>query len=149
MALVTITGRVGDHSRNAAGAEQELLFRPRGPQIVASIMQAAVESSVAPSSLGAFSIEVEGDTWYTPVLRWLVDPSQGALTPEKRAYGHEEWPDVYSGDGGPIGTLPQNPIQIGGVWYGYGPPPEWVSGALYVDISGVKPVFYAPENRGA
>lgn len=148
MALVTLTGRVGDHSRNPAGAEQELLFRPRKPQIVASIMQAGVESITTPSSQGAFSIEVEGNTWYTPVLRWLTDSSQSSLAPEKRAYGYEEWPDVYSGDGGPIGTLPQNPIQINGVWYGYGPPPEWVAGALYVDISGVKPVFYGPANGG-
>lgn len=148
MAKVTITGTVGDHSRKPAGAEQELMLVPRKSQIVASILQAGVESVTKVEPSGAFSIEVEGNTWYRPVLRWLVDPSQISMPPEMRALEYAEWPEIYSGDGGTIGTLPQNPIQIGGVWYGYGPPPAWVDGALYVDISGRKLEFYAPANRG-
>jgi hypothetical protein len=38
--------------------------------------------------------------------------------------------------------------QPGTVMYGFGPPPATLSNVLYADISGAKPVLYAPSNGG-
>lgn len=39
-------------------------------------------------------------------------------------------------------------VRPGAVAYGYGPPPPTLSGVIYLDISGKKPVLYAPESGG-
>lgn len=148
MALVTITGKAVDHSRAPVGFHHELVFRPRKSQIVSSIMEAAVESKADIQANGDFEVTLEGDTWYVPELRWLPDEDQFLQQPMMRALGSVEWPAIFSAAGGPIGGLPQDPIQIGGVWYGYGPPPDYLSGALYADISGMKMRVYAPANGG-
>lgn len=151
MALVTITGNVQDHNREPVPEElqPELWFRPRRAGYVNGLSTAR-EVKATLFSGGGFAVEVESapGVYYVPVVRWLSDPSQADEDIQNRAYGYNEWDPVWPADGGPISGLPRDPIQIDGVWYGYGPPPEYLSGALYVDISGVKLRAYAPAGRG-
>ena len=145
MPIVTVTGRVWDHMRTriSPALQPELAFVPVGNRIVGrAYLETNGEVLATLDSDGdTFTIDLEGDAWYTPVFRHLSDPSQAVLSWENRAFAYYEFPKINSGSGGPIGNLPSDPIQINGIWYGHGNPPSWLTHGIYVDISGAKPVF--------
>lgn len=152
MPLVIVSGRAWDHMRKRIdpALQPQLAFVPEGNRIVgSSYLEIDGEVLATLDANGdAFTVELEGDSWYTPVIRHLTDPSQALLTWDKRAFGRYEFPRIYSGSGGPIGDLPSDPIQIDGIWYGHGDPPSWLTHGIYVDIAGAKPVFWLIGGQG-
>ena len=154
MPLVEIQGYLYEFSRTGipANLQPRLYFRPRkslivGQQQMEVNREVFAELRTDSYAEGYFEVELEGDCWYTPVVDWLSDPAQAGEDAENRARGFAEFPAIFSGEGGLIGNLPRDPIQIGGVWYGFGDPPDYLSGALYMDISGRKAVLWAPKGR--
>lgn len=148
MPIAPVTGRIWDHMRKRIdpALQPELAFVPEGNRIVgSSYLETDGEVLATIDANGdAFTVDLEGDTWYTPVLRHLSDPSQAGQDWENRARAYYPFPRINSGSGGSIGDLPRNPVQINGVWIGLGPRPSTLPGGIYVDISGAKPVFDFP-----
>lgn len=148
----TVTYNAWDHAQEVipANLQPEVWFRPVGTSYAAGLMSSReVKGSLDPET-GAGSVRLESvlGITYTPVLRWLTDPSQDAETPQNRSRGYDEWTPFYPGDGGPIDQLPAVSPHVSGIFYGFGSPPAWVralSTAVYLDINGPAIRVWGPE----
>lgn len=102
--IVTVTGRVSDHSSvPIAGRAARLFFVPTRPNTTSGGLRSGVEvqASLTDAS-GAFSVELDNEAEYVIRLDWLLFPDD----PENYARGGEEWPYVLRPDrGGEIGDL--------------------------------------------
>lgn len=152
MALVTVTYNAWDHARDVipSSLQPEVWFRPVGTSYAAGLMSSReVKGSIDPVT-GAGSVQLESvlGITYTPVLKWLADPSQESEAVQNRARGYDEWTPFYPGAGGPIDQLPPVSPHVSGIFYGFGNPPEWVralSTAVYLDINGPAIRVWGPE----
>ena len=154
MPLVEIEGYLYEFSRTQipANLQPRLKFRPRenlivGQQMMEVHREVYADLRTDSAAPGYFTVELEGDCWYTPVVDWLSDPSQAGEDAENRARGFAEFPAIFSGEGGLVGNLPRDPVQLNGTWFGFGPPPDYLAGATYWDISGRTAVLYGPRGR--
>ena len=143
MPYVEISGNVRDHGGKIVpvNLQPELWFRPNAPVIIggsAGMLLGVEAKADLTAATGAYTVQLFSGPGisYTPVYSWLSDPSQADQQIENRARGYMEFPTIWPGQGGPIGSLPQDPIQVNGWFIGHGPPPDYLAGALYLNISG-------------
>lgn len=146
MALVTITGNVWDHSRDAIAESQQprLWFRPDRSRVGPGLLGDEEVQASLTASTGAFTVQLESALGisYTPVLDYLV-PGMSSESPGNRARGYVEFPRIYPGDGGDIGDLGEF-IGMSGIVFGFGPPPSHFRDVVYLDITGPDIDIYGP-----
>lgn len=151
MALVTITGNVWDHSRDAIGEDQQprLWFRPDRSRVGPGLLGDVEVQASLTASTGAFTVQLESALGisYTPVLDYLV-PGMASESPGKRARGYIEFPPIYPGNGGDISLLGKF-VGMNGLLFGFGPPPRHFSNVVYLDISGEDIDIYGPVGGNA
>lgn len=84
------------------------------------------------------------EVWFIVRFEWF---SKDPLTGEWVAAGWSELPGQLRVPeaGGTLGDLLTAAPPPGVVMWGYGPPPSYLTGVIYVDISGIKPGLYLPE----
>lgn len=135
MGLVTVFGRVGDHSHVAIpGRGARLWFKPPRAQVVDGVVLSSVEvPATLNDATGEFTAELDNRSSYIPVLDWLVNDSDEP--PEQRARGMEEWAEIYPGDGGEITGLSSSALFGPTLLFGNGAPPAWTPpGGVYWDL---------------
>ncbi len=133
MALVIVTGRVGDHSHVAiSGRGARLWFRPERAQVADGVVMTSGEVlATLTDETGMFSAELDNRSPYTPVLDWLTTPEM----PERRGRGYEEWPLIFPGNGGDITGLSSGALFGPPLLLGNGTPPSWTPpGGIYFDL---------------
>lgn len=150
MALVTITGNVWDHSRDAIAEDQQprLWFKPDRSRVGPGLLGDEEVRASLTASTGAFTVQLESapGITYTPILDYLVTPT--GETPENRARGRVEFPTIYPGNGGDISALGEF-VGLNGIVYGFGPPPAYLRNAVYLDITGPAVKIYGPRGGNA
>lgn len=135
MGLVTVFGRVGDHSHEPiSGRGARLWFRPKRAQVVDGVVMTGGEVFAdLDDATGMFTAELDNRSPYTPVLDFLVGPADEA--PERRARGFEEWAEIFPGDGGEISGLSSSALFGPTLLFGNGEPPVWTPpGGVYWDL---------------
>lgn len=135
MGLVTVTGRVGDHSHVAiSGRAARLWFRPKRAQVVDGVILTSGEVlSDLNDGTGMFTVVLDNRSSYVPVLDWLQ--SSEDEPPEQRARAYEEWPEIYPGNGGDITGLSSGPLFGPTLLLGNGTPPPWTPpGGIYFNF---------------
>lgn len=148
MAQVTITYNAWDHNREVvpANLQPEVWFRPLGTSLANGLMTAREVKGTLNASTGVGSVSLESapGLMYVPEMRWLVDESQASESEPNRARGYCEWEAFFPADGGPISEL--SPIVgLFGLLYGFGPPPSYLTLAIYLDITGPAIKIYGPK----
>lgn len=136
MGLVTVFGRVGDHSHEPiSGRGARLWFRPKRAQVVDGVVMTSGEVlAELVDATGMFTAELDNRSSYTPVLDWLVGSADEP--PERRARGFEEWAEIFPGDGGDITGLTSGPLFGPTLLFGNGTPPVWTPpGGIYFDLT--------------
>lgn len=136
MGLVTVTGRVGDHSHVAiSGRAARLWFRPKRAQVVNGVVMTGGEvQATLNDTTGMFSVVLDNQAPYVPVLDWLIGSADEP--PERRARGVEEWPEIFPGVGGDITGLSSGALFGPTLLLGNGTPPPWVPpGGVYFDLN--------------
>ena len=144
MALATFTGRVTDFSRTPFTTSEGLQLRvmPTESAYGGLGLLARKPIPVSVASDGTFSVRLETSSstrpgvLYSLQARWLGET------------GWAEWVKFRAPvGGGNIADLVDLAVpSVGGIFYGYGPPPAGVPAtSIYIDISGAKPVVYGPE----
>lgn len=106
MTLVTVTGNVSDFAgiNIPVLATPELWFRPEKSKQTTAGLRAGVEvKATLTASTGDFEVELDNDSSYVPVLRWVVNYFEDL--PEKRSWGYTEWDAFHPGFGGDIGHM--------------------------------------------
>ena len=148
MALVTVTYNAWDHNRQVvpASLKPRVGFRPVGTSLAGGMMTDREVWGTLNVSTGAGSAPLESapGLMFVPFMDWLMDPTQADEAVENRARAYCEWKPIYPGKGGAISTL-SPAVGLSGIIVGFGPPPEHLANAVYLDISGVKPVLYGPK----
>lgn len=150
MALVTFSVRTYGFGVFAANEMLRVAFVPSGP--ATSTFSAFPERPlcVTPDAEGFVSIDLvptlglAPEVWYTVRFEWFT---QDPLTGEWVAAGWSDLPGRLRVPeaGGTLGDLITASPPPGAVMWGYGPPPSYLTGVIYVDISGIKPGLYLPE----
>ncbi|QNA93273.1 MULTISPECIES: hypothetical protein [unclassified Microbacterium] len=145
--MSTITGLLTDAGLSPfQGRFPRLKFRPVNATTAdAHVVTREPVDAVINDGTGEFSVTVVSSDETTPPTRYTVTADWDS--------GREL--DVIQGLYVPAGNwnlsdliLATAPPSVGMVMYGFGPPPPGLTNVLYVDISGSKPVLYAPENGG-
>jgi hypothetical protein len=126
MATVTITDNAWDHNETPVDSilRPELWFRPKSPSTLNGLMTHREVKASLTLSTGAFTVSLEQDVEYTPVMRWLPDASDPApLTNQSSMYC--EWLPFTATIDGPIAVQPGPGAGIrGDVWWvSLSPPP--------------------------
>lgn len=143
-----VTGVLGDVGLNPlSGRFPRLFLRLDRPSTFGSnvLVTDKYEASISDSS-GAFEFEgVVGtdemlpQSTYTLTADWDAGQELDVMTGLRVPSTGGNISDIIAATGA---------AQPGTVMYGYGPPPPSLQNVLYVDISGVNPVLYAPSNGG-
>lgn len=145
MSKVTITGNAWDGDLDPVPAENEpeLWFRPLATSTARGLLtDREIPADTFNLASGAFTVRIESQPglMYTPILRWLKNPED----PNNRARGKTEWEPFYPAEGGDISSL--SPIAgLFGLLFGFGPPPQRLTFAIYLDITGPKIRIYGPK----
>lgn len=154
MASYPYTGTLTDYGEAPfPGALPQLYVEPDQPGYGDGTILADRRIPVTVASDGSFSVELAASSAVAP-----ADPSRGAevryslvcewLDTAGVPRGWSTWARFRAAvGGGSIAELADAPAPPWSITYGYGPPPPSASG-LYIDISGVNPVLYAPEGGG-
>lgn len=125
--FVPSTGAVGG---NTILPQREQTATPNASGVVTVTL--AQTTNTIPAS--HFKIIAE---WFQqhPILGWVLS-------------GFSEIPGELHvpAQGGNIIDLMNMVAPPGSILYGFGPPPSSLTGVAYIDISGAKPVLYAPQN---
>lgn len=137
MSTVTITGNAWTHQGVPvpAGKHPELWFRPKAHAWGSDGLLLGVEVKATLAADGSFSValESEQDTYYQPVMRWLINPAE--QDPAQWAWQYAEWPFlVVPGDGGNITDL-INAFPPGTIIVALGPPLSSISNVAWVDLT--------------
>lgn len=145
MALVTVTYNAWDHNRRVvpASLQPEVWFRPMRSSLANGLMTERAVRGTLDVATGAGQVQLESapDLVYVPEMRWRFDSTQPA------ARAACEWEAIHPGKGGPIHALP-GVVKLGGVWYGFGEPPQQLrnrNDVIYLDITGPGVGIWAPE----
>lgn len=143
MAQVVITYNAWDANRGPVPAinEPEVWFRPIATSVaVGLITDREVRGSLdVATGAGSVSLESAPGLFYVPILRWLKNPQD----PANRARGSAEWDPFHPGQGGDISAL-QPLVGFSGLLFGFGPPPEDLEDAVYLDITGPAVGIWGP-----
>lgn len=142
MAVVTVTGNAWDHTGAPipAALRPELWFRPARNDQSGNALLAGVEAEATLNpTTGAFTVQLVAEPWlrYTPVLRWLINPSEP--DPERWAYGYAEWSWTINPfpNGGPVGDLADVDLTVYSVFVSLNaPPPGFKGWWLYSPATG-------------
>lgn len=145
MARYTYTGKLTDFGRTPfpASANVELRVVPVQPGYGGDGLLSDRAIPVTVATDGSFSVRLESsasvrpEALYKLQARWLA-------TEEKN---WSDWAVFRAATGGGnIAELAQLPTPAWAIAYGWGPPAKnGITAGLYIDISGVTPVLYAPE----
>lgn len=139
MATVTITGQAWDHNDQPVDAslQPELWFRPMEPGRRHGLQTHREVKAVLTASSGAFSVPLERDVDYVPVMRWLTDPSQANESMPNRARAYCEWPAFTAVTSGLIDVQPPAGGGATDLWWVSldAPPPRFVGFWLVSDPS--------------
>lgn len=107
--------------------------------------------TVSPDSAGAFWFQMVGTGTVSPypepilTIKWLDPDSSAGTGSDQLSYPLH----IPAGNGTyTIDQVIEVPVQAGGIVYGMGAPPDYLSNVIYIDISGIYPVFYAPTSGG-
>lgn len=150
MALLTFSVRTFGIQAFPADEMLRVAFVPSGPAFTTfSAFPERIEYA-EPDPSGFVSVDLaptldlRPEAWFTVRFEWF---SRDPLTGGWVAAG---WSEVPGGlrvpaEGGTLGDLLEAAAPPGAVMWGYGPPPSFLSGVIYVDISGIKPGLYLPE----
>lgn len=146
--MSTITGRMTDAGLTPfQGRWPTLRFRPDAPAATATgalVMREPVSATITDAT-GVFTVTVVStDELLPPVLytitaQWDAGQELNVLEHVRVPTGDVTFFDLL------IASSSEPP---GRVHYGYGPPPSELTGVLYFDISGLRPVLYAPSEGG-
>lgn len=149
MAKVRVFGSAWDGALEAIPASLDpvlefLIEEPYiGPGLVADVEVTAEWLNV---NSGSFEVYLDNsiEAMWIPVLSWNADPDDVG---EFRRRARVEWPKFWPGQGGDISIIGNQgrPI-ISGLYYGFGPPPAWLTRAVYLDITGPDIDIYGPPN---
>lgn len=146
MSKVTVSGNAWDHNLVAvpANLQPQLYFRPVATSMAHGLLTSREVKATLQSS-GQFTVQLDSHPgiFYVPVMEWLLDASQADELVQNRALSRCEWTAFYPGRGGDISEL--NPaVGLSALLYGFGPPPEQLEKAVYLDITGPTVKIYGP-----
>lgn len=143
MTQVVVTYNAWDANRSPIPAinEPEVWFRPLATSAaVGLISDREVRGGLdIPTGAGTVALESAVGLYYMPILTWLKNPGD----PSNRARGFAEWEPFHPGSGGDISTL-QPLAGFVGLLFGFGPPPEGLENAVYLDITGPAVRIWGP-----
>ncbi|MDR6867690.1 hypothetical protein J2Y69_002294 [Microbacterium resistens] len=137
MSTVQVYGNVWDGANSPVPASRhpEFWFRPEAHAVGTSALLLGVEVKANLTDTGSFTVQLDPDMYYRPVLRWLTSPAEQA--PEMWSWQYAEWDFlVVPGTGGLITDLADN-YPPGSVVIALGPPPNPMPPVLWIDISDV------------
>lgn len=107
------------------------------------------EERVEPAPNGSFTVNlaqttnVTPDVWFTIQFEWFDrHPIEGwVLVGSSQLDAKLRVP----AGGGQIVDLLETAPPPGAILHGFGPPPDFLSGVIYIDRSGERPILYAPK----
>jgi hypothetical protein len=149
VAIVTtrVAALIGDGSF-PAGTDLLVWFVPDGAFAKSGLLFPERAVSAEPDGDGEISVnltrttDVLGDAYYRIRIEWFdTHPVTG-----RRVAGRGEVPGklrVPAG-GGDLSELLELPDLSGLFFVGYGPPPQWVTNSIYIDLASTPPGIYAP-----
>lgn len=129
-------------------------FVPSGAGFSRGTLFPLREETVEPAADGSFSVQlaqttaVLKDVWFTIRFEWFAtDPTTG----EADLAG---WSDIpgklrVPSSGGDVTALMEATPAPGAIVYGFGAPPDSLTGVTYWDLSGAKPTLYLPKGAMA
>lgn len=147
MAQVTVTYNVWDVNGAVipSALMPEIWFRPIASSMARGLLTNREVKGTLNASTGAGSVQLESAPGlnYVASVRWLVDKDQATESEQNRARGRTEWEPFFPGEGGDISSL-SSIAGLFGFLFGFGPPPEHLRWAIYLDITGPKIRVYGP-----
>lgn len=147
--MPAVTGNVRTWGLQPFPTGERLLLRfvPSSAASSPSALLPLREEVVEPGSTGAFSVTlaattaIVADVWYTIRFEWFGSVDNAQLVRWSELPGRLRVPAA----GGNVSQLIEMTPPPGSILYGYGPPPASLSDVSYIDVSGTKPVLYAPK----
>lgn len=147
MATATYTGKLTDFGESPfPGAVPKLWVEAEKPGVGPSGPLATRRIPVTVASNGNFTVALVPSVLVQPVAKYVLRlewvNTSGVMQ------GTSDWLFTARPGGGHIRDMIDTPILPWVIAYGYGPPPSGITTGIYIDISGVNPVLYAPPGGG-
>ena len=148
MARYAYTGRLTDFKRSVipSGAAPRLYVQALQPAYGGLGLLANRRIPVALETDGSFSVSLEASSSVRPEARYELVAEWVGNAGVPQGYSRFAVFRAPIG-GGNIADLVDLPApSVGGILYGYGPPPAGIpTNCIYLDLSGVNPVVHGPE----